>query len=99
LIDRLAAYPLVRVRARLMAENEQCAVLGFPGHEGELQQVTVGYADLGMRNDAAAICDASRELMRKFESLVDVGLRVQAEAFGLGGEKMPTWNWWLRPVS
>jgi hypothetical protein len=95
---RLAAYPLVRVRARLMAENEQCAVLGFPGHEGALQQVTVDYAELGMRNDAAAICDASRELMRKIEGLVDIGLRVQAEAFELG-EKMPPWNWWLRPVS
>jgi hypothetical protein len=96
---QLAAYPLVRVRARLMAENEQCAVLGFPGHEGALQQVTVDYAELGMRDDAAALCDASRELMRKIEGLVDVGLRVQAEAFELGGEKMPPWNWWLRPVS
>jgi hypothetical protein len=83
----------------LMAEYERCAVLGFPGHEGALQQVTVELADLGMREDAAALCDASRELMRKTESLVDIALRVQAEAFELGGEKMPPWNWWLRPVS
>jgi hypothetical protein len=97
--QRLAAYPLVRVRARLMAEYEGCAVLGFPGHEGGLQQVTVELAELGMRHDAAALWDASRELMRKIEGLVDVVLRAQAEAFELGGEKMPPWNWWLRPVS
>jgi hypothetical protein len=99
LIDRLAAYPLVRVCARLMAEHKRCAVLGFPNSQGAVQQVTVDYAELGMRDDAAAICDASRELMRKIEGLVDVGLRVQAEAFELGGEKMPPWNWWLRPIS
>jgi hypothetical protein len=63
----------------LMAEYERCAVLGFPGHEGALQQVTVELADLGMREDAAALCDASRELMRKIEGLVDIGLRVQAD--------------------
>jgi hypothetical protein len=96
---RLAIYPLVRVRARLIAEHPRCAVLGFPTCEGGLQRVTVGLADLGMREDAAALCDASRELMRKIESLVDIALRVQAEAFELGGEKMPPWNWWLRPVS
>jgi hypothetical protein len=68
---RLAAYPLVRVRARLMAERERCAVLGFPSCQGELQQVIVPYADLGMRDDAAALSDASRELVRKTENLID----------------------------
>jgi hypothetical protein len=99
LTNRLAAYPLVRVRAGLIAELEQSAVLGFPNDKGNFQQVTVDYAELGMRDDAAAICDASRELMRKIEGLVDVGPRVQAEAFELGGEKMPPLNWWLLPVS
>jgi hypothetical protein len=55
LINRLATYPLVRVRARLMAEHERCAVLGFPNSQGAVQQVTVDYAELGMRDDAAAI--------------------------------------------
>jgi hypothetical protein len=49
-----------------------------------------------MRDDADALCDASRELLRKTESLVDIVLRVQAEAYELGGRKMPPWNWWLR---
>jgi hypothetical protein len=89
----LADYPLVRVRARLMAELERHAVLGFPAIEGEgIQRVTVAYSDLVMRDDAAALCDASRELLRKTEGLVDIVLRVQAEAYELGGQKMPAWN-------
>jgi hypothetical protein len=97
--ERLAAYPLVRVRARLMAEYERCVVLGFPSCDGNPQQIIVPSADLAMRDDAAALCDASRELMRKTENLVDIVLRVQAEAYELGGKKMPPWNWRLRPIS
>jgi hypothetical protein len=52
-----------------------------------------------MCDDAGALCGATRELARKTESLIDIVLRVQAEAYELGGKKMPPWNWWLRPIT
>lgn len=91
------ALPLVRVRARLMAEYGSHCVLGFPDVDGKLQQITVALSDLAMRDDAADLCDAAIELMRKIESLIDIGLRVQAEAYELGGRKMRP-NWRLRPI-
>jgi hypothetical protein len=55
-----------------MAEYERCVVLDFLTCSGDLQQVTVALADLGMRNDANALCAASRELVREAQSVVDI---------------------------
>ena len=77
---------LVHVRGYVAVARSHSAIVRIPTCKLDVEwPIEVSFADLVLPVDTDGLCEAAGLLMQRLEALRELGLRVQAEAYEVGG--------------